>query len=489
MNSPHYPALEPVAGATATYSPEDNKLRLYLQHRVSRPMFDALRDAGFGWAPKQELLVCPRWTPEAEDVALTVAGSIDDEDMSPEERAADRAERFAEYRDKRADEAHGHADHYDSGPHAHGFQSQARADRAAARHDRHASRAVTQWGRAEYWQRRTAGVIAHALHKSRPGVRHRRIKGIEADLRRLLADNIPHEVIEGVAAVVRYCGQEYADKGHDAVGVFGQGRARIPRSFRKEYGAHVLSEHAQRWADHYRLRIDYEKQMLAADGGTMADATDMKAGGFIGSMRIEKVTKDRAGRVSKVYMRGRHPYRSGETCLHAFNAERLPHAYRAPTDEERAEWAAIVKASKAGTPKAAPIINPAPEDAEALLTVWKAANAAKLRRLQERGRWSESYCSGLIAEADAMGHVKATQKVYSMNSKGDYAQAGMVSVAADWSEAVDDKPVAFRVRVKNWHGSTYCSLNLPITLTDKPTKPLPVRVATVAQEATEVATP
>lgn len=49
------------------------------------------------------------WTPERRDTALEYAGVIEDEDQSPEERAADRAERFGDYRDKRTGEAAGHA--------------------------------------------------------------------------------------------------------------------------------------------------------------------------------------------------------------------------------------------------------------------------------------------------------------------------------------------------------------------------------------------
>ena len=108
--------------------------------------------------------------------------------MGPEDRAADRAERFGEYRDKRTDEATGHADRFDAGPHVHGFQSQARADRSAARHDRIGTYAVDAWSKAEYWQRRTAGVISHALHVSSPGVRMGRIKTIEAELRKERAE-------------------------------------------------------------------------------------------------------------------------------------------------------------------------------------------------------------------------------------------------------------------------------------------------------------
>jgi hypothetical protein len=40
---------------TATYSPEDNKLRLYSSTRLDRELYARVRGAGFIYAPKQEL--------------------------------------------------------------------------------------------------------------------------------------------------------------------------------------------------------------------------------------------------------------------------------------------------------------------------------------------------------------------------------------------------------------------------------------------------
>ena len=44
---------------TATYSPEDNKLRLYSSTRLDREIYAGVRGAGFIYAPKQELFVAP----------------------------------------------------------------------------------------------------------------------------------------------------------------------------------------------------------------------------------------------------------------------------------------------------------------------------------------------------------------------------------------------------------------------------------------------
>src|SRR5690349_2492221 len=155
----------------ATYCPEDNKLRLYVG-RVPRDEYLKLRSEGWTALHKQREAgggdFVATWTPDRRDTALDYAGIIEDEDMGPAERAADRAERFAGYREKRTDEAVTRADRFDAGPSVHGFQSQARAERAAMRHDRVAARACDAWSKAEYWQRRTAGVISHALHVCSP---------------------------------------------------------------------------------------------------------------------------------------------------------------------------------------------------------------------------------------------------------------------------------------------------------------------------------
>lgn len=133
----------------ATYCPEDNKIRLYVG-RVPREEYLALRSEGWTSTPKQDCDFVATWTPERWDTALSYAGVVTDEDQDPADRAADRAERFAGYRDKRTEEATGHADRYDDGPSVHGAQNYARAVKAADRHDRHANRARDAWGKAEY---------------------------------------------------------------------------------------------------------------------------------------------------------------------------------------------------------------------------------------------------------------------------------------------------------------------------------------------------
>ena len=79
--------------ADATYSPEDNKIRLYCEYRLDDDEYQKVKKAGFRWAPKQDLFVA-HWSCGAEDIALEFAGEIEPEDKTLLERAEDKAERL-----------------------------------------------------------------------------------------------------------------------------------------------------------------------------------------------------------------------------------------------------------------------------------------------------------------------------------------------------------------------------------------------------------
>lgn len=319
----------------ATYCPEDNKLRLYVG-RVPRDEYLALRAEGWKALHKQREAgggdFVATWTPARRDTALRLCEVILDEDMGPAERAADRAERFAGYLDKRLTEATSHADRFDAGPSAHGFQSEARAERAAARHDRIAGRAVDAWDKAEYWQARTAGVIRNALHKASPSVRMGRIKELELAIAR-----------------------------------------------------HEKYDRADAWTLHFRNRLAYENAMLEAVGGR-AVVVEMVPGGFYDGMRIHRITKSQAtGQPVSVMVRGKCRVWShavnGYTVvdgLHCINIERdTAGRYQAPTAEDLAQFEAEKKVdakakreAKKDAPPEPKLVNPTDEDAERLQAIW-----------------------------------------------------------------------------------------------------------------------
>jgi hypothetical protein len=179
-------------GRTATYSPDDNKLRLYSATRFDDATRARVEAGGFRWAPKQRAWVTPMWTPGRADLLFELCGTIEDDDSSLVERSEDRAARFDEYGAKRAEDA----DHAEGAARAIadqiplgqpiliGHHSERRARRDAERIQSHTSRAVDLWKTAEYWKARAAAARRHAKYKERPDVRARRIRTIEADKRK-----------------------------------------------------------------------------------------------------------------------------------------------------------------------------------------------------------------------------------------------------------------------------------------------------------------
>lgn len=498
----------------ATYCPEDNKLRLYVG-RVPRSEYEALRAEGWTSTPKQDCDFVATWTPDRRDTALDYAGIIEDEDQGPDERAADRAERFAMYREKRTGEAIGHADRFDAGPIAHGYQSQARAERAARRHDRIAGRACDSWGKAEYWTRRTAGVISHALHVSSPAVRMGRIKELEAELRKrekYLTDyaeeyrrwqsvaTIQNEekqrnFVEALAGMNGY-GTKYTHPitGHsESLWTIAECLDVAPWYVAQMWLArHSVPRTESDWTAHLKLRISYELQMLEAQGGRAA-MVEMEPGGWIGSMQIRKVNKSPAtGRVVSVQVlaltranfdkKGK-PYNETNPrpmTLHTLNIERLPaDTYRPPTEEDKASLIEAKKAEKAAAPKKdpCPLINPTKEDAERLAKMWNDARRADFEK--RHGSMAKHY------EFKPCEVREMPQAFYSEHSKGSYARAETRKLCSlgrleernafyDYSGQAQRKaergPAVCQIRTTG-----YDPVHI-IVLNDKPQKPLPAAV-------------
>jgi len=480
----------------ATYSPEDNKLRLYIG-RVPRDEYEKLRAEGWKALYKQREAgggdFVATWTPERRDTALKYSGGfIADEDMGPAERAADRAERFSGYRDKREGEAVGHADRFDAGPQAHGYQSEARAERAAKRHDRIADRAGDQWGKAEYWQRRTSGVISHALHLSSPGVRMGRIKTIEAELRGVEKTRAEWaekwRAWQKVAAMTDAAEQTkraeilsgYGYSSHEYTHPHNGRKGSLWSFLREDAADRITGAEActlyfpahhnpdapeweqgrlADWVNHYKLRLAYENQMIEAAGGRAA-FVEMEVGGWIGERQIRKVNKSNAtGRVVSVTLKckgSRYDSSAAGFCLIPYNIERLPSdAYRAPTAEDLAALDAEKKSEKATAPKKAPcpLINPTDADAERLQELLNAHHPA------------------YVGDSSPRTVSRCTQAAYSANSGGSYSRCETVEITGggflisnNYMSKGSRFPSVVKVRM---HGRRV------MVLTDKPQKPFP----------------
>lgn len=277
----------------ATYSPDDNKLRLYALHRLPKELYERVKKAGFAWAPKQELFVAPAWTPEREDLLVELAGEIDDEDTSLAERQEARAERFEGYQERRGIEAERTqaaverlADGIPLGqPILIGHHSERRARKDAERIRNGFAKAAQLWRTSEYWERRAKGAINLAKYKERPDVRYRRIKGLEADVRR-------HEKARQVARAFRASWEgvstreaalKVANYDHSDTW-FELDRETITWEDAKTKAIlqhDAREERADRWLEHLQNRLAYERAMLGDQGGVITDKHDLKVGGQV----------------------------------------------------------------------------------------------------------------------------------------------------------------------------------------------------------------
>lgn len=306
-------AASPVQMYRATYSPDDNKLRLYAASRLDPETYKKVHDAGFRWAPKQALFVAPAWTPGREDVLLSLAGEIEDEDSTLAERQEARAERFTGYSGKRASESAQALDEVErlaamippGQPILVGHHSERRARRDAQRIENGMKRAVMLFERAEYWEERARSALLHAKYKERPDVRWRRIKKIEADLRKAektiaqsqkyltmwRAESLDlnmaklissHDHISACFPLDTY--PRPAEKSQyegsrslwsaldDDIITTEQAREIAIRCHERQI------QHQQRWVNHYQNRLIYERAMLDESGGVVTRTQDFEPG-------------------------------------------------------------------------------------------------------------------------------------------------------------------------------------------------------------------
>lgn len=301
---------------SATYSPDDNKLRLYAVTRLDAETYERVRAAGFKWAPKQELFVAPAWTPGREDLLIDLCGEIGDEDTSLVERAEQRADRFEDYSDRRAQDAAAArktvATIMDGIPLGQpilvGHHSERRARKDAQRIEDGMRRAVKLWDTSTYWQSRAAGAIRAAKYKERPDVRHRRIKGLESDKRKAertkaeaeayqrawSREDLTHEQALTLAngghisrpfPVAQYPRPEGASSYEGEMSLWtAMTNGIITHTQARDIALPVYArsiERNSRWIAHYENRLAYERAMLAEQIGATV-ASDAPATALMG---------------------------------------------------------------------------------------------------------------------------------------------------------------------------------------------------------------
>jgi hypothetical protein len=268
---------------TATYSPQDNKIRLTASERLDAETYDRVKAAGYKWAPKQGTFIAPMWTPAREDLAIELAGIIQDEDSTMEERAAERAERFEGYSSKRAQEAeqtHAAVERITEGipfgqPILIGHHSQRKAEKDAQRIENGMRKTIKLWETSEYWEHRAAASIAHARYKELPKVRHNRIRTLEAEgrgfqrqideSRRVLAifdAASPEQLIQAWRNGHFHDSKRTYIQFNDEAQAYELARSiEECRELRRKASDHFIADR-QRWLDHTNNRIAYERAML-----------------------------------------------------------------------------------------------------------------------------------------------------------------------------------------------------------------------------------
>jgi hypothetical protein len=504
----------------ATYCPEDDKLRLYTG-RVSQELYKKLRAEGWTSTPKQTCDFVAKWTPERHKTALEYSDIIEDEDQDPASRAADRTERFANYRDKREFEALEKADQYEGQPLAHGFQDANRAERAARRHDRIGTKATDLWAKAEYWQQRTAGVISNALYRSLPSVRMGRIKEIETEINRAEKEHKQSLAIWNTWLSAKDC-KDPAKKTKlvnllvDNCNV--RAKYRHPRNGKTgslyslaqdpqdpittdeildlyfQYNREPTLENDE-WYRHQKLRLNYEHQMLE-DQGSRCGFLEMEIGGFVNGLQIRKINRSAATkRIVSVQVHGTKRGYTPESdykewgnieTLYNLNVERLDvSSYKAPTPEDIQKLEKTLAAEKSGKPEKerCPLVNPTDDEAFKLQGLWNQQILDRYARIKEKN--PKAY----TPEYQPSEVVRLTQAQYTKNSTGSYARYEASELCVGGLErpqaySHNEKSIALQkaagpviCKVRKYRGH-HEQAACVVIITDKPQKPLPTALWT-----------
>lgn len=264
---------------TATYSPEDNKLRLYPSARLDAETYERVKAAGFVWAPKQGLFVAPKWTTKREDLCLELAGEIEAEEMTLAERAQMKAERLDNLAEKKARQAsafqraaHDISERFYMGqPILVGHHSERKARKDKERMDLAQRKAIESQEAAGYWLYKAEGVERHANYKNDPRTRARRIETLLAELREIqrgLNDNYRALQIWEKATTDAMIKHVIGHTGIAPYGLWGELEAGkiTPQEARercmKSARAGIESPRAARWIAHTLNRLSYERELL-----------------------------------------------------------------------------------------------------------------------------------------------------------------------------------------------------------------------------------
>lgn len=169
-------------------------------------------------------------------------------------------------------------------------------------------KAVKCWELSQYWKDRAKGALRHAKYKELPAVRARRIKRLEADLRKVERTKQEAErylslwskdglTLEAAKAIANVCWLHLPRKEGDRPDFNQQPTAydALTNGHQTLYAPRTLEEvvdaakvayprtiaNCNRWIAHYENRLAYERAMLDEGGGLKADRFEFMVGGQV----------------------------------------------------------------------------------------------------------------------------------------------------------------------------------------------------------------
>lgn len=474
---------------TATYSPEDNKIRLYPSERLDAETYARVKEAGFAWAPKQGLFVAPRWTPAREDLAMQLAGDIEPEEMTLAERAALKAERLEGLAHKRYAEANAFArraaeigERFAVGqPILTGHHSERKARKDQERMQSASAQAEKAERASNYWLYRAEGVEWFANMKNAPRVRQGRIKTLLAELRDVQRDiNQAHKALAIWSKITDPEKIEWALGNMDSRALMAgfslwsdvrdgkitaeDARARCMASAERI----ANGEGRRRWIEHILNRLSYERSMLGPVTRFGGELTPVILQAFA---REHGAEKPKATEIDPGFFQLESPL---PLPAHLASATYL--------ELQADDWCDLMQSVGYEVPDAkprrvsskpapAPLVNPTLEDAERLQAIWNE---------QER---ATAKAAGNIDRAKPNAVKAMTQDVYSRNSGGSYSACETIEISADgrrvWglgsAMATNPPPLpaVARIRIYSGGGDSYKPRAI-VHISDKPAKALPL---------------
>ncbi len=477
---------------SATYSVEDNKLRMYCSERLDIDLYKRFKELSFKWAPKQELFVAPKWTPNREDFCIEMAGEITAEESTLVERAEAKAERLDRLAVRRGNEANAYCDAADAisarfaggQPILVGHHSERKARRDQEKMQSAMDKAIKARDSVDYWHYKAEGVERHANRKSISGVRARRIKTLLAELRnhqrvinhayicielwRSIETKQDSEAFEKL--VLNFAGSRLktgSTTPYLKEGSFYE-QLRNDKISSLEVVEKCLSFHDYQANSPYRLRwLNHILNRLAYERSELGEVP--RYAGEITAVILQAFARDN----------GTFKPKASKTDTGFIMVSDIAFPFHLADGKElelsTSSWCDLMQAvgysvpakmpRKVSNKKHAPLINPCKNEAEILQNLWN--TEANSKHQSFHGTY------------DYASEVRTfNQAGYSQNSKGNYSPFSIIELDAQgrrvwhsWKE--DSAPVVCRIRVFNGGSRLYAAESV-LVIDDKPNKPLPI---------------